>query len=150
MKNIKQFIFEAKNKLSSILENIIYDENFQEDNYSIFDDCDDEEELRIKLIDGYCLEVCIFISDYYKIKGIEYYLLDNKGDDYHYLMKFKNMWFDAYNYKGVKNLEELKFIELNKSYQKYDEGELNDSNILHFISKDEFDYNKAMKLKNNK
>ena len=119
-------------------------------NYSIFDDCDDEEELRIKLIDGYCLEVCIFISDYYKIKSIEYYLLDNKGDDYHYLMKFKNMWFDAYNYKGVKNLEELKFIELNKSYQKYDEGELNDSNILHFISKDEFDYNKAMKLKNNK
>ena len=27
MKNIKQFIFEAKNKLSSILENIIYDNN---------------------------------------------------------------------------------------------------------------------------
>lgn len=148
MKDLKNYlIIESQNKLSKILENIIYDEDFQEDNYSIFDDDLDDEELRIKLIDGFCMEVCMYISDYHDIKGIEYYLLDDKGKDYHYLMRYKDKWYDAYNYNGVKHLEELKFIELNKSYQKYDEGELNDTSRLHFISKDEFDYNKAIKLR---
>ena len=148
MKSISQYIKESQEQLSDILENIIYDENFQDDNYSIFDDNLDDEELRIKLIDGYCLEVCQFISDYYegKFKGIEYYLLDD-GNNYHYLMFYNDLWYDAYNYQGVKHLDELKFIELNKSYQKYDDGELCDTSRLHFISKDEFDYNKAIKLR---
>lgn len=143
----KKKINESKQSLSELLEYIIEDEDFIDNNYSIFDDYEDDEELRIKLIDGYCMEVCIHISDYYKVRGIEYYLLDDKGDDFHFLMRYKKLWYDGYNFEGVDKLENLKFIELNKSYHKYDEGELH--NHLHLISKNKFDYDKAMELKNN-
>jgi hypothetical protein len=142
------YINESLENLSEALEYIIDNEDFIEANYSIFDDDLDDEEIRIKLIDGFCLEVCMFISDYYDFKNIQYYLLDDKGNDFHYLMRYNNLWYDAYNFEGVKNLEDLKFIELNKSYHKYDEGELH--NHLHLISEDKFDYEKAMELEKNK
>lgn len=63
-------------------------------------------------------------------------------------MRYKDLWYDSYNFEGVDKLENLKFIELNKSYHKYDEGELH--NHLHLISETEFDYKKAMELQNNK
>lgn len=145
MKTLIQFINESLNNLSALLEDIIYNEDFIEEQYSIFDDDYSDEELRIKLIDGFCMEVCMFISDYFDIKGIIYYLLDDGGDSYHYLMQYNDLWYDAYNFEGVKKLEELKFIEINKSYQKYDEGELH--NYLYLISKNKFDYNKACKIR---
>lgn len=147
-KSIKEseYYKESYNNLSEILENIINDDDFYDDNYALFNDDDDEETLRIKLIDGHCVEVCVFVSDYYSniTKGIKYYLLDDKGKDYHFLMRYNDLWYDGYNYKGVEKLEKLKFIELNKSYHKYDEGELH--NHLHLVSEDEFDFNKAQKM----
>ena len=145
MKTITKYLKESLDELSDILKNIIYDENFQDDNYSIFDDSLSDEDLRIKLIDGYCLEVCQFVSDYYEGKFDN--LLDDGGSDYHYLILYDDKWYDAYDYQGVEHLKELKFIELNKSYHKYNEEQLNDSKILHFISKNDFDYNKAIKLR---
>lgn len=147
MKTLKQYIKlinESNIDLSELLENIIYDDDFCDDNYSIFTDDSTDEQLRIKLIDGYCMEVCMFVSDYYNVKNIQYYLLDNKGNDYHFLMRYNDLWYDAYNYDGVNKLEDLKFIEINNSYHKYDEGELH--NHLYLISKNEFDVNKAQKL----
>lgn len=140
----KKSVNESNINLSELLKNIIYDDDFYENNYSIFTDDATDEQLRIKLIDGYCIEVCMFVSDYYNVKNIQYYLLDDKGKDYHCLMRYNGLWYDAYNYNGVDKLEDLKFIEINKSYHKYDEGELH--NHLHLISKNEFDFDKAQKL----
>jgi len=144
MKSLNTYINESIENLSYILKDIIYDEDFLEDNYGVFKGCNSDRKKRLKLIDGYCIEVCLYISSYYEFENIDYYLLDDGGESYHFIMKYNKQYYDAYNYNGVKNLSELKFVEL---YMKqYNEEELNKH--LKLISKNDFDYNKAIKIKN--
>lgn len=110
---------EPYNHLSDILANIIYNDSFEEYCWSAFN-CYSNGGIRRKLIDGFCMEVCMFISSHYNIPEIEYYMLDDKGDAYHFLMKYENKWYDAYNYTGVDKLEDLEFVHMYMS--KYDEN----------------------------
>lgn len=117
--SINESYEEPYNQLSDRLENIIYNESFEDFCWSVFANCYSNEDIRRKLIDGFCMEVCMFIS-HYNIPGIEYYMLDDNGDAYHFLMKYKNKWYDAYNYTGVDKLEDLEFVHMYMS--KYDEN----------------------------
>jgi hypothetical protein len=138
----KHIIKESNDDLSYFLEDIIYDESFEDYCYSVFGEGNSEKTIRKKLIDGFCMEVCMFTSDHSKIKDIEYYLLDDRGDAYHFLMKHENRWYDAFNYMGVDKLEDLEFVHMYMS--KYNEEQL--QKYLTLVSKDDFDYNKAMDL----
>lgn len=132
---------EQYNQLSDRLEDIIYNESFEDFCWSVFATCYSNEAIRRKLIDGFCLEVCSFISRY-NIPGIEYYILDDKGEAYHFLMKYENKWYDAYNYTGVDKLEDLEFVHMYMS--KYTEKQLH--TYLQLVSKDPFDYKRAIEL----
>lgn len=133
---------EPYNQLSDILENIIYDESFEENCWSVFANCYSNGGIRRKLIDGFCMEVCMFISSHYNIPEIEYYMLDDKGDAYHFLMKYENKWYDAYNYTGVDKLQDLEFVHMYMS--KYTEKQLH--TYLQLVSEGSFDYKRAMEL----
>lgn len=128
--------------LSYFLEDIIYDESFEDFCYSVFGEGNSEKTIRKKLIDGFCMEVCMFTSWRSKIQDIEYYLLDDRGDAYHFLMKYKNTWYDAFNYTGVDKLEDLEFVHMYMS--KYNEEQLH--KYLTLVSKDDFDHSRAMDL----
>ena len=136
-------------RLSEILEDIIYDEDFLNDNYSVFDnveDSEDEHAMRMCLIDGFCMEVCIYISDYFNFKSISYHILDDGSDSYHYLMLYGNKWYDAYDFHGVKNLSHLNYVKTIGNYKTYTEEELR--NMTRLISTGYFDYIKAVEMAN--
>ena len=114
----------------------VNDESFEDYCYSVFGEGNSEKTIRKKLIDGFCMEVCMFTSSHSKLKDIEYYLLDDRGDAYHFLMKYKNRWYDAFNYTGVDKLEDLEFVHMYMS--KYNEEQL--QKYLTLVSKDDFDY----------
>ena len=139
--SINESYEEPYNQLSDRLEDIIYNESFEEYCWSVFANCHSNEDIRRKLIDGFCMEVCMFIS-HYNIPGIEYYILDDKGDAYHFLMKYENKWYDAYNYMGVDKLEDLEFVHMYMS--KYTEKQLH--TYLQLVSEESFDYKRAMEL----
>lgn len=133
---------EPYNQLSDVLENIIDNDSFEEYCWSAFTNCYSTDCIRRKLIDGFCMEVCMFISSHYNIPEIEYYILDGKGDAYHFLMKYENKWYDAYNYVGVDKLEDLEFVHMYMS--KYTENQLH--TYLQLVSEGSFDYKRAMEL----
>ena len=133
---------ESYSHLSDILADIIYNESFEEYGWSAFTSGYSNGGVRRKLIDGFCMEVCMFISSHYNIPEIEYYMLDDKGDAYHFLMKYENKWYDAYNYTGVDKLKDLEFVHMYMS--KYDENQLH--TYLQLVSEGSFDYKRAMEL----
>ena len=57
-------------------------------------------------------------------------------------MKHENRWYDAFNYTGVDKLEDLEFVHMYMS--KYNEEQL--QKYLTLVSKDDFDYSRAMDL----
>lgn len=134
--------------LSQVLKDIIYSENFIQDNKDIFSKCTTDLECRLELINNdNSIEVCIYVSEYYQdvVKGITYYMLQS-SDHYDFIMKYKNKYYDAYNYTGVNKLSQLKFVEL---YMKnYDDHSIVAN--LHLLSRNEFDYIKANQIIKNK
>lgn len=140
--SINESYEESYNQLSDILADIIYNDSFEEYCWSAFNNCYSNGDVRRKLIDGFCMEVCMFISSHYNIPDIEYYILDDKGEAYHFLMKYENKWYDAYNYTGVDKLEDLEFVHMYMS--KYTENQLH--TYVQLVSEGSFDYKRAMEL----
>ena len=146
MKRLSEYILESYDEtLSDILENILDNDDFLEDNYGALEDVHGEKQQRIRLIDGYCIEVCMFVS-YYELDDVDYYVLDDGGSSYHFFMKQNNLYYDAYNYRGVKKLKDLEFVKMYMN--KYSENEL--MKHLTLVGSGDFDYNKAIKIKNEK
>ena len=105
---------------------------------------DNNEKTRLNLIDnGYCLTVCncvSFLEDEPFYNDVEYYLLDDGGTSYHFFMKYDDLYYDAYNYKGVKKLSDLQFCKI------YMKGKSDDylNKYLILVGKgDDFTYEKA-------
>lgn len=139
------YIFESYRTLSNFLQTFWMEEEWYDDINGALDD--DDEQTRLNLIDnGYCLTVCncvSFLEDEPFYKDIEYYLLDDGGNSYHFFMKYKNLYYDAYNYDGVKKLSDLQFCKI---YMK-GKSEKYLNKYLMFIAKgNDFSYEKAQSL----
>ena len=145
MKSLKDYIFESYHTLSNFLQSFWTEEDWYDDINGALDD--DDEQTRLNLIDnGYCLTVCncvSFLEDEPFYKDIEYYLLDDGGSSYHFFMKYKNLYYDAYNYDGVKKLSDLQFCKI---YMKGKSEEYLNKNLIFVAKGNDFDYTKAHNL----
>ena len=145
MKDIKKFIKESLGyykTLSNFLKTFWSEEDWYDDINGALDD--DDEQTRLNLIDnGYCLTVCncvSFLEDEPFYDDVEYYLLDDGGSSYHFFMKYKDLYYDAYNYDGVKKLTDLQFC---KKYMKGKSEEYLNKNLTLVGKGDDFTYEKA-------
>lgn len=145
MKSLKDYIFESYNTLSNFLQSFWTEEDWYDDINGAL--ADDDEQTRLNLIDnGYCLAVCncvSFLEDEPFYKDIEYYLLDDGGSSYHFFMKYKNLYYDAYNYDGVKKLSDLQFCKI---YMKDKSEEYLNKHLIFVAKGNDFDYTKAHNL----
>ena len=117
MMTLKEYIYESLGyykTLSNFLETFWTEEDWYDDISGALDD--NNKKTRLNLIDnGYCLTVCncvSFLEDEPFYDDVEYYLLDDDGTSYHFFMKYNNLYYDAYNYKGVKKLSDLQFCKI--------------------------------------
>ena len=117
MMTLKEYIYESLGyykTLSNFLETFWTEEDWYDDISGALDD--NNKKTRLNLIDnGYCLTVCncvSFLEDEPFYDDVEYYLLDDGGTSYHFFMKYNNLYYDAYNYKGVKKLSDLQFCKI--------------------------------------
>ena len=97
-------------------------------------DCGKIDDIRIKLVDGQCDVVCRWFSGMFD--NVEFWLLDDGGNDYHVFMKSDGKYYDAYNYDGVDNPNELKFVQM------YMRGKYDNDMIMkhmHYVSTGKFD-----------
>lgn len=148
MKTINQYINESLGyykTLSNFLE-IFWDEDAWYDDISGAL-ANNAKQTRLNLIDnGYCLAVCncvSFLEDEPFYNNVEYYLLDDGGSSYHFFMKYNNLYYDAYNYKGVKNLSDLQFCKI---YMKNKSEEYLNKHLIFIAKGSDFTYEKAQKL----
>ena len=151
MMTLKEYIIERLNinessgyykTLSNFLETFWTEEDWYDDISGALDD--NNKKTRLNLIDnGYCLTVCncvSFLEDEPFYDDVEYYLLDDGGTSYHFFMKYDDLYYDAYNYKGVKKLSDLQFCKI------YMKGKSDDylNKYLILVGKgDDFTYEKA-------
>ena len=145
MMSLKEYIFESLGyykTLSNFLETFWSEEDWYDDIHGALDD--DDEQTRLNLIDnGYCLTVCncvSFLEDEPFYDDVEYYLLDDGGTSYHFFMKYKDLYYDAYNYDGVKKLTDLQFC---KKYMKGKSEEYLNKNLTLVGKGADFTYEKA-------
>jgi len=145
MMSLKEYIYESLGyykTLSNFLETFWSEEDWYDDIHGALDDND--EQTRLNLIDnGYCLTVCncvSFLEDEPFYNDIEYYLLDDGGTSYHFFMKYKDLYYDAYNYDGVKKLTDLQFC---KKYMKGKSEEYLNKNLTLVGKGADFTYEKA-------
>lgn len=117
MMSLKEYICESLGyykTLSNFLETFWTEEDWYDDISGAI--ADNAKQTRLNLIDnGYCLTVCncvSFLEDEPFYDDVEYYLLDDGGSSYHFFMKYDNLYYDAYNYKGVKKLSDLQFCKI--------------------------------------
>ena len=66
--------------------------------------------------------------------------LDDGGTSYHFFMKYKDLYYDAYNYNGVKKLTDLQFC---KKYMKGKSEEYLNKNLTLVGKGADFTYEKA-------
>jgi len=142
---LKEYIYESLGyykTLSNFLETFWSEEDWYDDIHGALDD--DDEQTRLNLIDnGYCLTVCncvSFLEDEPFYNDVEYYLLDDGGTSYHFFMKYKDFYYDAYNYDGVKKLTDLQFC---KKYMKGKSEEYLNKNLTLVGKGADFTYEKA-------
>ena len=145
MKNLTTYIYESLGHyrtLSNFLESFWSEEDWYDDISGALDDND--EQTRLNLIDnGYCLTVCncvSFLEDEPFYDDIEYYLLDDGGSSYHFFMKYDDLYYDAYNYDGVKKLSDLQFCKI---YMKGKSEEYLNKNLKLVGKGSNFSYKKA-------
>lgn len=147
MKDIKTFILESYyNSLSNFLSSFWSEDDWYDDICGAL--TNNANQTRLNLIDnGYCLAVCncvSFLEDEDWYNDIDYYLLDDGGTSYHFFMKYKDKYYDAYNYKGVKKLSDLQFCKI---YMKDKSDEyLNKHLKLVGNGGDSWEYEKAQKM----
>lgn len=135
----------SNNELSDFLKNLPYNDDWYEDIYGALTGNDNQ--IRLNLIDnGYCITVCSIIGWQFSEtpfgNSMEFYLLDDGGSSYHFFVKYKWKFYDAYNYEGVSRLSALQFCKIYMS--KYNENNLLE--YLKFVSRGEFDVVRANKL----
>jgi hypothetical protein len=103
MKHLKLFE-NYLSKISSVLKNLPSNEDFL---YFLINTKSYKPKItRHSLIDGYCNDVTVFIK--WLFPDSEMLMSDN-----HSFIKYNNFYYDAYNYNGVKNYNELHFFKTN-------------------------------------
>ena len=145
MKLISEYIYESLGyykTLSNFLKTFWSEDDWYDDINGALDN--NAKQTRLNLIDnGYCLTVCncvSFLEDEPFYDDVEYYLLDDGGSSYHFFMKYKDLYYDAYNYNGVKKLTDLQFC---KKYMKGKSEEYLNKNLTLIGKGDDFTYEKA-------
>ena len=148
MKDLKSYLIKESyyQSLSQFLKDFWNEDDWYDDISGALDNS--AKQTRLNLIDnGYCLTVCNCVSfledeDFYD--DIEFYCLDDGGNSYHFFMKYDNLYYDAYNYKGVKKLSDLQFCKI------YMKGKSEEylNKYLKLVAKggDNWDYTKAQEM----
>ena len=145
MLSLKEYIIESLGyykTLSNFLETFWDEDDWYDEIYGAL--ANNTKQTRLNLIDnGYCLTVCncvSFLEDEPFYDDVEYYLLDDGGTSYHFFMKYDNLYYDAYNYKGVKKLSDLQFCKI---YMKGKSEEYLNKNLILVGKGADFTYEKA-------